>query len=216
EFTFLLEDYLRQHGLREQTEIVYLSALSRVFPIENIANFADPLLHERGIRTELRFTPSAIDAPAKVIRSAEGAALPYDLLVLVPPHRGAQIVCEAGLGDTLGWVPTDRETLQCTLDPNIYAVGDAADLPISKSGSAAHFGAKVVANRIIAELLHRHELPRYTGEVMCFIETGQGQASQVVFDYNHPPQLPAPNQLYHYEKTLFNRFYWYLVPNGVV
>ena len=216
EFAFLLEDYLRQHNLREQTEIVYLSPLNRVFPIETIATFAAPLLHERGIRAELNFTPNAIDAQARAIHSAEGATLPYDLLVLVPPHRGAQIVGEAGLGNSLGWVPTDRETLQCTLDPNIYVVGDANDLPISKSGSAAHFGAKVVANRIIAELLHRHELPRYTGEVMCFIETGQGQASQVVFDYNHPPQPPAPNQLYHYEKTLFNRFYWYLVPSGVV
>jgi sulfide:quinone oxidoreductase len=216
EFAFLLNDYLHQRGLRDRSEIIYASPTSHVFPIENVADFVMPLLEERGIRTLLDFAAASIDPQAHTLATSDGRTLPYDLLVLVPPHQGAQIMSDAGLSNGHGWVPTDHETLQCKTDPNIYVIGDANDLPVLKSGSAAHFEAKVVANRIVAELLNRHELPRYTGEVMAFIETGQGQASQIVLDYAHPPQPPAPSQLYHYEKTLFNKFYWYLVPSGAV
>ena len=216
EFAFLLDDELRRRGLRERSQIVYLSPAEQVFPIENVAAFVEPLLAERGINVEVGFTATSIDPAARTIVSARGATLGYDLLVLVPPHRGAQIVAESGLGDARGWVPTDRETLQALADPRIYVIGDANDLPVSKSGSAAHFEAKVVAHRIIAALLGQIDDTRYTGEVLCFLETGRGQASQFVFDYTHPPQPPQPSQLYHYEKTLFNKAYWYLVPKGIV
>jgi sulfide:quinone oxidoreductase len=216
EFTFLLDDYLRQHGLRERTEIVYLSPIGRVFTIESVSTFVAPMLEERGVCTELFFNTEAIDPQARTIASLEGTALTYDLLVLVPPHRGAQLVVDSGLGDAQGWIPTDRETLQSKADPRIYVIGDASDLPVSKSGSAAHFEAKVVASRIAGAVLGQADDTRYTGEVMCFLEMGRGQASQLVFDYTHPPQPPRPSQFYHYEKTLFNKVYWYLVPRGIV
>jgi sulfide:quinone oxidoreductase len=93
------------------------------------------------------------------------------------------------------------------------------DLPISKSGSAAHFEAKVVAHRIIAAL--RGEDPErehatYDGDVMCFLETGQSRATQLVFNYEHPPRPPKPARYYHLEKQLLNRAYWHLVPQGLV
>lgn len=216
EFTFLLDDHLRSRGLRERTEIVYLSPINRVFTIESVSQFVTPLLEARGVYYELFFNTESIDPQARTVTSLEGTTLNYDLLVLVPPHRGAQIVVESGLGDAQGWIPTDRETLQSKADPNIYVIGDASDLPVSKSGSAAHFEAKVVAQRIASMVQGQPSDTRYDGQVMCFLETGHGQASQLVFDYQHPPRPPQPNQLYHYEKALFNKAYWYLVPRGIV
>jgi sulfide:quinone oxidoreductase len=216
EFTFLLDDYLRQRGLRERTEITFLSPIGRVFTIQSVAEFVAPMLEERGVGVELFFNTETIDPQARMVTSLEGTTLPYELLVLVPPHRGAKVVMEAGLGDAQGWIPTDRETLLSKADSYVYVLGDASDLPVSKSGSAAHFEARVVAHRIAGDVLGKPDDMRYTGEVMCFLETGQGRASQLVFDYTHPPQPPRPNQLFHIEKSLFNKAYWYLVPRGVV
>src|SRR4029453_3926509 len=115
---------------------------NRVFTIESVAQYVTPLLEERNIRYELFFNTESIDPHARTITSLGGAPLASDLLVRVPPHRGAPIVVDAGLGDAQGWIPTDRETLQSKADPNIYVIGDASDLPVSKSGSAAHFEAK--------------------------------------------------------------------------
>jgi sulfide:quinone oxidoreductase len=219
EFTFLLEEWLQHRGLRQKSEIHYTFPLNRVFPIESVAEVAAPLLEQRGIKTTVFFNTEAVDTERQVISSLEGEELPYDLLVMVPPHQGARVIEDSGLGDPQGWIPTNRETLAAKGVERVYALGDATDLPVSKSGSAAHFEAKVIANRIEAEVLGEAPDPKhglYTGEVMCFLETGHNHATQLVFDYGHPPRPPRPSLYYHMEKQLFNRAYWHIVPQGHV
>ena len=82
EFTFLLDDYLRERGIRERSEIVYLSPINRVFTIESVAQFVTPLLEERGIRYELFFNTESIDPQARTITSLEGTTLDYDTALL--------------------------------------------------------------------------------------------------------------------------------------
>jgi sulfide:quinone oxidoreductase len=217
EFAFKAEEFLRTKGVREATEIVYLSPIGRVFPIESVSAFVTPMLEERGIRAETFFNTEAIDPVARRVASLEGTEIAYDLLVMVPPHRGARIVEASGLGDAQGWLPTDRATLEVQGQTGVYGLGDATDLPVSKSGSAAHFEAKVLADRIAARVRGTNgAVPAYDGRVLCFLETGYGRASQLVFDFAHPPRPPAPNAFHHYEKLLFNRVYWYIVPRGIV
>ena len=219
EFAFKVEEYLTRRGLRDRTEIIYLSPINRVFTIESVSAFVAPLLEQRGIRSETFFNVERVDAERQVVTSLEGAEIAYDLLVLIPPHRGAAVVRESGLGDAQGWLPTDRATLQVKGYENIYGLGDATDVPVSKSGSAAHFEAKALAERLTA-LIRTGRPPAtngtYDGSVLCFLETGYGQASQLAFDFTHPPTPPAPNAFYHYEKLLFNRLYWHIVPRGLV
>jgi len=219
EFTFLLDEWLTKHDLRSKTEIHYLFPLPRVFPIETVAEAVTPLLEERGIQYTVFFNPETVDTEKRVISSLEGEEIPYDLLVLVPPHRGSQVIDASGLGDEQGWIPTDRNTLQVKGLEQVYALGDATDLPVSKSGSAAHFEAKVVASRILAGIRGEEAKASetlYDGEVMCFLETGYNKATQLVFNYEHPPHPPRPSLYYHMEKQLFNRAYWFLVPQGLV
>ena len=219
EFTFLLDDWLRQRGLRQRTEINYLFPLPRVFPIESVAEVVTPLLEERAITYTIFFNAETVDTEHKIISSMEGEEIPYDLLVLVPPHRGASVIAASGMGDEQGWLPTDRNTLLVKGHEQIYAIGDATDLPVSKSGSAAHFQAKVVAHRLIATVrgeAFKADEGTYDGEVMCFLETGQRKATQLVFNYENPPRPPRPSLYYHMEKHLFNHAYWHLVPQGLV
>jgi sulfide:quinone oxidoreductase len=219
EFVFLLDEWLHQRGLRKKTEIHYTFPLNRVFPIESVAEVAAPLLEQRGIKTTVFFNTEAVDTERQVISSLEGEEVPYDLLVMVPPHRGARVIEDSGLGDGQGWLPTDRTTLLVKGQEHVYALGDATDLPVSKSGSAAHFEAKVVASRIEAAVRGEEADPKhalYTGEVMCFLETGHNHATQLVFDYEHPPRPPRPSLYYHLEKQIFNRAYWHIVPQGLV
>jgi sulfide:quinone oxidoreductase len=219
EFTFLLDEWLSKRGLRDRTEIQYLYPLSRVFPIESVAEAVTPLLEERHIQYNTFFNVQSINTEKKIIASEEGEEFPYDLLVIIPPHRGATVVEESGLGDEQGWLPTDHHTLAVKGVPDVYAIGDATDLPVSKSGSAAHFQAKVVAERLVAEIHGTEpskETALYDGEVMCFLETGYNKATQLVFNYENPPHPPRPSLYYHMEKQLFNQAYWHLVPQGLV
>ena len=214
EFTFMLEAALRDWGVREQTEVHYVFPINRPFPIESVSDFVAPLLEQRGVQVHTFFNVESIDPERKVVSSLEGEELPYDLLVLAPPHRGQQVIVDSGLGDRDGWVATDRNTLRVKgfEDANLFAVGDATDLPVSKSGSAAHYEGHIVAETIAAELQRRTIQHRYHGRVACFLETGHGQATILWFDYEHPPKPPKPRRLWHLEKVALNTFYWQLIP----
>ena len=219
EFVFLLEEFLTRKGLRDKTKITYTYPINRVFSIESVAEVAAPLLLERDIEVETFFNLETVDPKKKLAISMEGSELPYDLLVMIPPHRGAKFLEGSSIADEQGWVYTDRATLQVKDHPEIYALGDTTNLPISKAGSTAHFEAPVIAERLAAQLRgvepdEKHA--NYNGKVICFLESGYEKASILAFDYDHPPKVPTPSWLYHYEKMAFNKAYWYLVPTGVV
>jgi sulfide:quinone oxidoreductase len=214
EFVFMLDQYLRRRGLRTRSEITLLSPLNRAFTIESASKLIQPIMSARGIELETFFNVESVDPSSAVVTSLEGDKAEYDLLVLVPPHRGQEVIDASDLGDPGGWIPTDRHTLQVEDQERIFAIGDGTNLPISKSGSTAHFEAPVVASRIAS--LIRGTAPRsnYGGRVMCFLETGDGRATALRFDYEHPPVPPQPNRLWHAAKWLFNRLYWETVPQG--
>jgi sulfide:quinone oxidoreductase len=232
EVAFLIEAELRARGLREKTQITFLSPINRAFTIESVSEMVTPIFEEKGIDLQLLAGVDSIDAERKVVVTDAMEEYPYDLLICVPPHKGAQVVIDSGLAPKSGWLPTDRHTLQVkhllpsnTPDaeipryPNIYALGDTTDLPLSKAGSTAHFEAPIVAERVSARAMGREPEGKdasYTGKVMCFFEVGDGKGTLLQFDYDHPPKPPKPNQLWHMGKIVFNKTYWHTVPRGRV
>ena len=220
EVAFLIEAELRRRGLREMSELHFCSPIGRAFTIESVSEMATPILAEKGIELHTFFNVEAIDAERHVVQSLEGEELPYELLILVPPHKGQQFLMDSGLAPAPGgWLPTDRATLQVGGRPNMFALGDATDLPLSKAGSTAHFEAPVVTERIVAAIEGRevdHKHGDYLGKVMCFFEIGDGKGTLLQFDYEHPPRPPKPNQLWHLGKIVFNKTYWHTVPKGRV
>jgi sulfide:quinone oxidoreductase len=214
EFTFMVEEYLRKKGIRDRSSVNLLSPLNRAFTIESASKLIAPIMDERGIELTTFFNVETVDPSAGTVSSLEGEELPYDLLVLVPPHKGAEVVIDSGLGDPGGWLPTDKHTLHVEGQERIFALGDATNLPISKSGSTAHFEAPVIASRIASLVKGTAPKENYGGRVMCFLETGNGKATALRFDYEHPPTPPQPNRGWHVAKWLFNRLYWETVPQG--
>ena len=220
EVAFLIEAELRERGLRAVSELHFCSPIGRAFTIESVSEMVTPILDDKGIELHTFFNVETIDAERHVVQSLEGEELPYELLILVPPHKGQQFLMDSGLAPVPGgWLPTDRATLQVGGRPNVFAIGDATDLPLSKAGSTAHFEAPVVTERIVAAFEGRevdHKQGDYMGKVMCFFEVGDGKGTLLQFDYEHPPRPPKPNQLWHLGKIVFNKTYWHTVPKGRV
>ncbi len=232
EVAFLVESELRDRGLRSKSEMTFLSPINRAFTIESVSDMATPIFAEKGINLELLAGVSEIDAERKVVITDAFEEHPYDLLICVPPHRGAQVLIDSGLTPKSGWLPTDRHTLQVKTVakpapgqadedvpryPNVYALGDTTDLPLSKAGSTAHFEAPIIAERVAAAVEGREPSGKhadYTGKVMCFFEVGDGKGTLLQFDYDHPPKPPKPGRMWHIGKVVFNKTYWRTVPRG--
>ena len=214
EITFMLDDWLRRRGVRDDVELVYTYPINRTHSIPEVAAWATPELAKRGVVMETFFNAETVDPEKKVLSSMEGTDLPFDVLVAIPEHRSAAFLEASGL--TLsGWVPTDRNTLAVKGQDGIWALGDTTDLPVSKAGSVAHYQAGVVAKNVAARVHGKQPLARYGGKTICFIEAGLDSATFLEFDYKRPPSLQAPTKMIHWAKLAYNNAYW-LTAKGVL
>jgi sulfide:quinone oxidoreductase len=207
EFVFMADDWLRERGLREDVDITYTYPIQRVHGNPHIAEWARPLMDERDIEVETFFNAESVDPEAETITSMEGTDVDYDLLVAIPPHRGIDLVEEAGLGDD-GWVDVDKHTLEAEAAENVYALGDTAATGVPNAGSVAHYQAGVVGQRLASEIRGRPATATYDGKTLCFIETGMDAASFVEFDYERPPSPAPPSEKLHWSKLAYNESYW--------
>ncbi len=163
EFALRLDAQLRRRRLRKATRMRYVYPIAAVYPEPRIADWAERLMSARGIEIVVPFAVESIDPAQRRVRSRTGAELAYDLLVLVPPHSGAPFVRQCGLADASGWIPVDQHTLSA--GDRIYSLGDAAGLPMPKTGSAARLQAATVADNIVRELVGLPPAPSYDGRL---------------------------------------------------
>ncbi len=207
EVTFALHDYFTSRGIRDKVEIKYHYPIGRIHTIDNVAKWALPEFERMGIRYETLFNLKEVDAKKQIVHSEEGTQTDYDLLIAIPPHRGMEVIERQSLG-VGGWIPTDRYQLKMEGYDDVYVVGDTTNLPVSKTGSAAHFEAEVIAQNIASEVKIGAPVCEYDGKVYCFIETGYDSATYAMFNYENPPDLKAPNKAMHWFKTSYNKMYW--------
>lgn len=207
EVTFSLHDYLKTRGIRDKVHIKYHYPIGRIHTIENVAKWAKPEFDRMGIECETLFNVKEVDVKNKVVKSEEGTETPYDLLISIPPHRGMEVVENESLGQG-GWIPTDRFKLTMEGHENVYVLGDTTNLPVSKTGSAAHFQAEVVAENIASGIKIGAPVRDYDGKVYCFIEAGHDRATYAMFNYQNPPDLKPPNKSMHWFKMSYNKMYW--------
>ncbi|SDN48694.1 sulfide:quinone oxidoreductase [Streptomyces sp. cf386] len=111
--------------------------------------------------------------------------------MVVPLHGGAAYVGRSeGLGDELGFISVDQHSLQHSDRPEVFAIGDAADVPASKAGSVAHFEGEKLAHNIGRLLTGEPLDASYDGHANCFVETGFHKALLIDFNYDTEP-LPG-------------------------
>jgi sulfide:quinone oxidoreductase len=207
ELTFSLHDYFKKRGIRDQVHIKYHYPIGRMHTIENVAKWAKPEFDRMGIEVETLFNVEEVDVERSVVKSIEGTESEYDLLIAIPPHCGMETIEKNDLGDD-GWIPTDRHSLKMKGYDNVYVLGDTTNLPVSKTGSAAHFEAEVVSENIASIIKMGTPVRDYDGKVYCFIETGHDSATYAMFNYKNPPDLTTPSQPMHWFKMAYNKMYW--------
>lgn len=227
EFAFLADAYFTERGLREEVQITYVTPLDAAFTTPLAAQRLSGLLEEKGIELVTEFSVGQVDGGGGRIVSWDDREVPFDLLVTVPLHAGAAYVSRsAGLGDDLGFVAVDPHTLQSRARPNVFALGDAAGVPISKAGSVTHFEGEVLTENIRRYLAGQPLEASYDGHANCFIETGFGKALLIDFNYETEPvpgrfpgalgplPLLRESRLNHLGKLLFQWLYWHALLPG--
>jgi sulfide:quinone oxidoreductase len=226
EFCFLADSYFTKRGIRDKVRLTYVTPLDGAFTKPVASKRLASLLAEKKVDLVTEFNTGEVDGAQGRLISYDGREVEFDLAVVVPLHSGASYVGRSpGLGDELNFVPTDEHTLQSKGAPNIFVIGDAADLPASKAGSVAHFEGETLIENVGHFLADEPLVPTFDGHANCFVESGFDKALLIDFNYDTEPlpgRYPGPiglpllkeSRLNHIGKLMFQWFYWHSLLPG--
>ncbi|HFS66982.1 MAG TPA: NAD(P)/FAD-dependent oxidoreductase [Flavobacteriia bacterium] len=228
EFAFLADSYFVNKGMRDKVEIEFVTPLDGAFTKPKATEALHYLLEEKGIKEVTDFNIERIDNESKKMIDYSGKEVDFDLLVTVPTNLGDAVIERSGLGDDMNFVPTNKGSLQTKAHENIFAIGDATNLPASKAGSVAHFEAEILTENILRYIAGEELKEEFDGHANCFIETGHGKALLIDFNYTHEPvegTFPFPgvgplnllkeSRMNHMGKLAFRWIYWNMLIKGV-
>lgn len=227
EFTFLADAFFAERGMRDKVDITYVTPLEGAFTKPIASRHLGGMLAARNVALEGDFVIDRIDPDRKVLVSMDEREVPFDLLVTVPLNMGADFIARSGLGDDLNYVPVDRHTLLSTKYDNIFALGDASNIPASKAGSVAHFSIELFAHNFVEHVAGRPMTHKFDGHANCFVESGYGKGLLIDFNYDTEPlpgRYPVPglgpftlleeSRVNHLGKLGFRWAYWHLLLPG--
>jgi sulfide:quinone oxidoreductase len=229
EFAFLADAYFEEKGMRDKVNITYVTPNSGAFTKPKATAMLNQLLEEKNITVIPDFYLMQVDNARKVLVSYDEKEVPFDLLVSVPVNKGDKAIINSNLGDEdgLGFIPTDKYTLQSKQFENMFIIGDATNVPASKAGSVAHFEAEILIENILSYINGQPLEAKFDGHANCFIETGHGKATLIDFNYDTEP-LPGKfpfagvgpmgllkvNRANHMGKLAFKWVYWHMLITG--
>ena len=227
EFTFLADAFFADRNIRDRVEITYVTPLDGAFTKPVASQLLGDLLESRRIAVEPDFYIERVDNEAKTIVSYDEREIPFDLLVTVPLNMGADFVARSGMGNELNYVPVDKHTFLSPKWDNVFALGDAADLPTSKAGSVAHFAVEVFTDNFLRHIRGEEMTREFDGHANCFVESGAGKALLIDFNYDVQPlpgMYPVPGlgplrlleetRMNHWGKLMFRWVYWNMLLPG--
>lgn len=227
EFAFLADSFFKHKKMRDKVEITYVTPLSGAFTKPKATEALEHLLSEKNIQIESDFAIAEVNNETKQIIDYGGRAIDFDLLVTVPTNKGDALMERSGLGDDLNYIPTNKATLQSLKYENMFVLGDASNIPASKAGSVAHFEAEILTENILHYINGEPLKEEFDGHANCFIETGNGKALLIDFNYTHEPvegTFPFPgigpmrllkeSRMNHMGKLAFRWIYWNVLLKG--
>ncbi|WP_298286949.1 FAD-dependent oxidoreductase [uncultured Lutibacter sp.] len=228
EFAFLADSYFTKKGMRDKVDITYVTPLSGAFTKQTCSNSLSYLLKEKNIKLETDFAIEHVDNENNKIVDYAEKEIDYDLLVTVPTNMGDEVIERSGMGDELNFVPTHPNTLQSKEHQNIFVIGDATNVPVSKAGSVAHFEAETLTDNILLFINNKPLKEEFDGHANCFIETGHNKALLIDFNYEQEPvegtfpfagfgplKLLKESIFNHWGKLAFRWIYWNMLLKGI-
>ncbi|OAA62336.1 sulfide quinone-reductase [Cordyceps fumosorosea ARSEF 2679] len=219
---WLALDYWKKAGLYNcgdgPIRISFATGLPVMFGVPKYSAKLAELAEERGVEAlfqhdlvEVRSGSEAVFARPDGTRVTRR----FDLLHAAPkmgPHR---FVAESPLADaSTGLVAVDPGTLRHGTHGNVWALGDAADLPTSKTAAAITAQAPVLVANLLDAVKGQAPRAAYDGYTSCPLITEYGKVLLTEFKYGPEPketfqrllgvdQIKPRRAFYHLKKDFF-------------
>ena len=108
----------------------------------------------------------------------------FDIMHVSPPSKPLPFIREAGLGDELGYFAVDPQTLVHRKFDSVFALGDCAGLPTTRSAAATLEQSMVLHANLKCALEKRAPSTHYNGYTGCPIFVGGGKIMLCEYGYD--------------------------------
>jgi len=225
ETTLMLDEFLRQRGVRDKIEIVYtyptISQLTRncLFLQKPTGEVLPSIFDSKDIKHKRGFTLASVDPENNVAVSEEGDEEDFDILMQTPPIRAVDAVLDSNVSQSPnheGWLPTDRQSLQLEGFENVFIIGDTVDLPISKAGGSCHNQSPVICNNIAGLMRTGKTVDEYDGKVQAIAQMGMEAGMPLWYDYDEDVKPTPPTKIGGLMRKGFNRGIYWSVARGLI
>jgi len=191
ECTMLVDDHMRDRGVRERTHLSVTTLQPMLLPNAGKAGseWLAAQLTRRGIEFQTGRKVERFEHGRIVFEDDDMKA---DLIIAVPPHRVPAVVRSSGLTGDGEWIGVDPATLETAFE-RVFAIGDvtqiklANGLALPKAGVMAELEGQRVAAAIAANVSGDAAPPDFDGRGYCFMEMGKRQASLIEGDFFAKP-----------------------------
>ena len=227
---YLAADWWRSQGVLDRTRVILVLPTAAMFSQPDWAKVLEGIAAGYGIEVRKESQLTEVDGEAKraVISDTKAGTketIDYDILHAVPPQSAPDWLKATPLADPaspFGYARVDKYTLQSPDWPNVFALGDASNLPTSKTGAAVRKQAVVLVANLLAAMNARPLPARYNGYTSCPLVTSRNRMLLAEFDYDlkRTPTFPFINTLKpRYDMWLLKRYglpalYWHLMLPG--
>ena len=227
---YLATDYFRKHGTLAKADIQYWSGAAKLFAVPKYEKTLLEVVKRGNIKLNLMYNLTEIDGPNRRAtfvgfgenNKDEVREVPFDMIHVTPPQSAPDFIRSSVLANGAGWVDVDKGTLQHIRHANIFAVGDAAGLPISKTGAAIRKQVPVLVQNLLDVMAGRQPSETYLGYTSCPLVTGYGKLVLAEFDYNNKPMETFPFDqskerwsMYQLKREVLPRMYWNAILRGL-
>ncbi len=200
---YLATDYWRKKGILDKCDVHYLTGASVIFGVKEYAATLSEVVKNNKIQPHFGVNVVEIDSTNKMVyyeeKKADGVverkSMKYDICHATPPQSAPDFIKNSTLADAAnlyGYVEVNKNTLQHTRYPNIFALGDCTNAPCSKTGAAIRKQAPVVVENVLAVLKNQPTTKEYDGYSACPIPTQYGKLMLAEFDYTNTPKMTFP------------------------
>jgi len=201
---YLAADWWRSQGVLDRIRVILVLPTAVMFSQPDWARVLTGIAAGYGIevRTESEVTEVDGDGKRAVIADHKAGTkedIPYDVMHVTPPQSAPDWIKASPLADPaspFGYAQADKHTLRHPAWPNVFALGDAANLPTSKTGAAVRKQAPVVAANLIAAM-RGGQAASYDGYTSCPLVTARNRMLLAEFNYGleRTPSLPIIDTL---------------------
>ena len=108
----------------------------------------------------------------------------FNILHATPIMKAPSLLAEAGLANPNSYVNVNINTLQHNNFPNIFSLGDCADLPTSKTLSAVNDQFHILIKNLESEMQGQPLEAEYQGYTACPVLTGNNKVMLCEFGYD--------------------------------